>query len=110
MRLPEADGTFTEVPPEVHSAMKALGNDPAHRVALAYIIDDLSGRNHLSFVAGVPNAPEAMAWFEGRRFVGEMIARLIKDPIVTPPLRLRRAKTITESVRRRTLKSATTEN
>lgn len=106
MKLPEPDGQPLEVPEEMQGAIKALGNDPAHRVAMDYIIEVLCGRHRASFVAGVPNSAETMVWFEGRRFVGEMLARMIERPIdKKPPPPLPPARTTTEHARRRVRKA-----
>lgn len=102
MQLPEPSGPPYEVPPEMQGAVKALGNDPTHQVAVDFIVNILCGRHRMSFVAGVPNSAETMVFFEGRRFVGEMLARMIDRPIdkkpqpPEPP-----ARTMTEKAARR---------
>lgn len=102
MQLREPDGNHQEIPPEIHSAVKALGNDETHKQAVRWIIEALCGRHRASFVVGVPNAAESMVWLEGRRYVGETLARLIERPVECPegapepP-----ARTMTERARRR---------
>jgi hypothetical protein len=100
-----------EVPRELGRAVKALAADPRHQVAWRFILDRLCGQRRLSFVPGQPNPAELMIWFEGRRYVGEQLARIVEAPIPDdddppePP-----ARTLTERARRRTAKkSATTE-
>lgn len=102
MKLPEPDGQYIEVPEEMQGAIKALGNDPVHRRAVDYIIDVVCGRHRLSFVAGVANSAETMVWFEGKRSIGETLARMIERPMdkkSAPPLPP--ARTHTEKARRR---------
>lgn len=101
MKLYEPDGQQVEVDPEIHRAVKALGSDPAHAVAVQFIIYQLCGRHRSSFLVGVPNPTESMVWLEGRRYVGEMIARLIERPVEEKPVVQPPARSMTEKVRRR---------
>jgi hypothetical protein len=102
MQLLEPDGNNYEIPIEIHRSIKALAADAAHANALDFIINILGCRHRFSFVVGVPNADETMLWFEGRRYVGEMLARLIERPIETQAEKKPPARTMTERARRRT--------
>lgn len=100
--LHKPDGTHLRIDAEMQRAIKALGTDPQHRAAVEFIIYTICGRHRASFLAGVPHAAEATAWLEGRRYVGEMLARIIERPIQeAPPPPEPRARTMTEQVRRR---------
>lgn len=100
--LHEPDGNHVRVTAEMQRKLKALGMDPAHSDAVHFVIYVLAGRHRSSFLAGVPNSNETMAWLEGRRYVGEMLARIIERPIVEdPPPPEQRPRTLTEAVRRR---------
>lgn len=91
-----------EVPPEIGRAIKALAADKTHERALRFIIDRLAGYRRLSFVPGLPEARDTMIWLEGRRFVGEQLARLIETPIPeSEPAAEPPARTLTEKARRR---------
>lgn len=108
MELPEPSGAPHVVSDREWAAVKALGHDETHQFAVDFIINVLCGRHRMSFVAGVPNSSETMAFFEGRRSIGETIARLIERAIPTPPpAPLPPAKTQTEKARRRATKSTT---
>lgn len=85
MFLVGPDGSEREIAPEAHSAVKALGRDPAHQRAVEFIIETLCGRHRASFVVGMTNTAETTAWLEGRRYVGEMLARMIERPVDVPP-------------------------
>lgn len=86
--------------------IKALGNDPQHKAAVEYIIDAICGRHRASFLAGVPHATETTAWLEGRRFIGETLARIIERPIQEdPPEAEPPPRTMTERAQRRNMGS-----
>lgn len=76
----ERDGQLA-VSKEIGAAVKTLAADPAHQLAWRFIVDELSGRNRLSFWPWVPESRDLMIWFEGRRFVGEWLERLVREPI-----------------------------
>lgn len=100
--LHEPDGNHVRVPAEMQRALKALGTDPAHEKAVHFLIHTICGRHRASFLVGVPQATETTAWLEGRRYVGEMLARIIERPIVEdPPPQEPPARTMTEQARRR---------
>lgn len=92
------DGVPRIVPVHIHRAVKALAADEKHRVALEFIINELGGRHRISFVIG---HAESMVWLEGRRYVAEIIARLIEDAIPEVAEDLQPARTLTEKARRR---------
>lgn len=96
----EADAQI-EVPRGVGGSIKALAHDPQYRAAWRFIVDQLCGQRRLSFIPNAPVPTEFMIWREGRRFVGEMLQRIADAPMVDevppePP-----ARTMTERVRRR---------
>lgn len=100
--LHEPDGQHVRINAEMQRALKALGMDPAHEQAVHFLIYTICGRHRSSFLAGVPLVSETMAWLEGRRYVGETLARIIERPIQedqVPPEP--RPRTVTEAVRRR---------
>lgn len=99
MLLLESSGIEVEIEPELHRAVKALVADPAHKVAVQFIVDRVCGRHRISFVAGGP--AETMAFFEGRRYCGELIMRMSERPVVEPEKKEPYARSITEQVARR---------
>jgi len=97
MRYHDFDGEH-EVDEPLHRAVKALANDEQHRVALEFIIYTLGRRDLSSFV---PGSPDTTAHLDGRRFVAELICRLIAEPVSHDEPVLPRPRTMTERVRRR---------
>lgn len=90
-----------ECPEEDGRALKALANDPNHKRAWEFILNNLCATDRLSF-ALPDESPAVMAWRQGRRFVGLTLREIVATPILDreppePP-----ARTMTERERRRT--------
>ena len=100
--LHEPDGNHVRISADMQRALKALGTDPSHEAAVHFLIYSICGRHRMSFSAGLPQSNETTAWLEGRRYVGETLARIIERPITEDPVPPQpRPRTMTESVRRR---------
>ncbi len=97
----EADAQL-EIPRDIGRAIKMLATDERYATAWQFIIQRLCGVRRLSFMPGRGEAAELMIWFEGRRFVGEQLLRIVETVIPDETPELLPARTMTEKVRRRT--------
>jgi len=101
----EADSQL-DVPIDVGHNVKMLAQDPRYALAWQFIIEKLCRARALSYIPGRDQATDLMVWFEGRRFVGEQLLRIVEIPIPDAEPKLPPARTITEKVRRRAAKQA----
>lgn len=90
-----------DVPVEMGRALKALAADERHAVAWRYLLDEICGWRRYSFVPGVPEARDLMIWREGRRFVGELLMRIVETPIPDMEEPAPKPRTMSERQRRR---------
>jgi len=101
MPLPEDDSHIT-VPRAVGGAIKEIARQ--YPLAWRFVIEALCRVGKLSYVPGNPDARDVMIWFEGRRFVGEQLQRIVDTPMEDEPPVLPPARTMTEKARRRQAK------
>lgn len=86
---------------QTRHAIKALFADPAHKLACEFIVNELCGLALLHFT--VPVEPAIMMHRAGRRYVGEQLLAIVRDPIPAPKQQEPRYTTATERVRRQRL-------
>lgn len=98
-----------EVPRDIGGAIKTLAADPRYAKAWNFILGELCGRNRLSFVPNAPEPTEFMIWREGRRFVGEMLARIADTPLREEPAPEPPARSMTAKAERRAHRGALTK-
>jgi hypothetical protein len=91
------------VPQAAGTALKALKDRcaTAEQQAIAYnfIVYELCGILKAAFA--LHGGPDAINWYNGRRFVGLQIENIATTPMDEPEIALPPARTITEAVRRR---------
>lgn len=86
---------------ETRRSIKAMFNDPAHKAAREFIVNELCGLGLLHFT--VPVEPAVMMHRAGRRYVGEQLLAIVRDPIPERKERAPRYTTATERVRQQNM-------
>ena len=100
MTLQEAEALArVECSDAVRHALKALWNDPAHKMACDFIVEHLCGVARLT--ACLPGDAANVNWWNGRRYVGQQIMDIVRSPIPERPVQQPSRVSTTERARRR---------